>query len=267
MQGNRITIQITGREEDHGDVWLKDMLRQLQAWQKVLLESARVLDTPDVYVRVADLSHNSPSTFTLEVVPSGKDIESAARLVDGVHSTLRKLAANESPDLPFDTQALNAFKELASPIKQGYVEQSRVKFEDEWLEVDSTLPTSVDKVLGPDEFEDGSMTGRLEKINLHRNSNVFTLYSTMDHWQLRCVFDRSLRTDAVNAVDRHVTVFGRMKYKSRDAHPYEMRVEEIEVHPADENLPRLADLRGIAPGLTGGKTSVEYVAQIRNEWD
>lgn len=58
-----------------------------------------------------------------------------------------------------------------------------------------------------------------------------------------------------------------MKHKSRSAKPYEMDVEEIEIHPSEQNLPTMSELRGVAPDALEGQTTEEFLWDIRNEWD
>jgi transposase-like protein len=135
-----------------------------------------------------------------------------------------------------------------------------------------TLPSlagHIDTILGPDEYEYGSETGMLEKINVHDNQNVFTIYPTLRGVpKLRCIFPPRLRLEAVNAVARYVKVEGEMKFKShlRDKHPYEMVVQQIEIYPPEEELPTLKSLRGIIQNTHSELSSEEEIRKIRHEW-
>ena len=41
----------------------------------------------------------------------------------------------------------------------------------------------------------------------------------------------------------------------------------LELSVAAEALPTLSDLYGIAPGATGGKSSEQFVRELRDAWD
>lgn len=47
----------------------------------------------------------------------------------------------------------------------------------------------------------------------------------------------------------------------------ETRQIEVEVLDPTEQLPTLSDLFGIAPGATGGKSSEQFVRELRDSWD
>ena len=47
----------------------------------------------------------------------------------------------------------------------------------------------------------------------------------------------------------------------------ETRQIEVEVLDPTEQLPTLSDLFGIAPGVTGEKSSEQFVRELRDSWD
>jgi aspartyl/asparaginyl-tRNA synthetase len=106
----------------------------------------------------------------------------------------------------------------------------------------------------------------VEQINLHNGQNVFTIYPALEQGKVRCVFPKELRRKAIEAVGNYVTVEGRLKYKKGNEQPYEIEVEDIEIYPPEEDLPKLSDLRGLAADAFGNKSSEEVVREIRDEW-
>ncbi len=68
-----------------------------------------------------------------------------------------------------------------------------------------------------------------------------------------------------SAIDRHVQVFGELKYKRWDNFAYAVNVSDLEILPPDDELPSLFDLRGIAPNATGSQTAEEFVRVMRDE--
>ena len=109
------------------------------------------------------------------------------------------------------------------------------------------------------------MTGVLDQVDMQRGQNVFTIYPTTHQFvTLRLPSGATARI--VEAIGHYVHVYGQLKYKRRDSHPYEMLVQRIEVYPPEEELPTLEDLHGIAPDATGGCRAKSLYGTLRNEW-
>lgn len=119
----------------------------------------------------------------------------------------------------------------------------------------------------PEESFEGSVKGRLEAINLHDDKNTFRIYPVAGPSRVTCHFPEDLRDQAVAAVDRNVIVYGELKYKANAPFPDEIEVEKIEILPPDEDLPALMELRGVAKGAIGDRSVLEYLRQVRNEWE
>jgi hypothetical protein len=68
------------------------------------------------------------------------------------------------------------------------------------------------------------------------------------------------------ALDRFITVKGRLRYKTWDKHPYAISVSpgKIDIHEKDSDLPDIEELRGIAPDATGEMASEDFVRVIRD---
>lgn len=269
VDDNRITLQIVGSDTDNGDVRFDDFLKQLNAIKKALFETDRLVseseDGQSVYFRIVDLKHSSPAALVMEAVPVEGKPNNAVAILDTFYSVVTDIQQKQQAPPNFDYPALQAYKEL--PVyKNTSITRTRIFRSGSELSILSSLPTTVDKILGPDIYEHGSITGTIDQINIH-GQNVFTVYPLVRLPKLKCVFPRELRKRAIQAIGQHVSVYGRMKYKRRDIHPYEMEVERVEVHPDDEYLPSLSALRGAAPGATGRVTSEEFVRQLRDDWD
>jgi hypothetical protein len=65
-------------------------------------------------------------------------------------------------------------------------------------------------------------------------------------------------------LDRYVCVNGKLRYKRLEDFPYAIDAEEIEIMPFDDELPNLFDIRGIAPNLTSGRTTEDFLEAIRD---
>ena len=267
VDNNRITLQIVGSETDDGDVRFDDFLKQLNAIKKALTETDRLVseDGQSVYFRVVDLRHLSPAALEIEAVPIEGKRNNAIAVMDTFYSAVTEIQRKQQAPAFFDYPALQAFKELPT-YKNTSITRTTISRSGDELALSRSLPETVDKILGPDIYEHGSITGMIDQINIH-GQNVFTVYPLVRLPKLKCVFPKELRKQAIQAIGQHVTIYGRMKYKKRDLHPFEMDVESVDIHPEDDFLPSLGELRGTAPGITGRLTSDEFVRQLRDDWD
>ena len=102
----------------------------------------------------------------------------------------------------------------------------------------------------------------MEKLNLH-NATRFDVFPLIGPKQVACEFPPSLRQAVISAVDKYVCVFGKLRYKRLENFPYAINAEGLEVLP-QEDLPTLFDIKGMAPGLTGGRSTAEFLKEIRD---
>lgn len=86
---------------------------------------------------------------------------------------------------------------------------------------------------------------------------------------VKCYFKDDIVSDLIGALDRFIAVRGDCFYRedAKQGMPYKIMVNSIEVLPKSEDLPDWDDIAGIAPDLTGGLSSEEYVRRQRDEWD
>lgn len=266
MSGPRLTFQLEGSDEDRGDVRLSDFVKQLDSIQHALKETDRVLhEAPTAYFTIVDLSHRSPATVVIEEVPISANRTTGVSILSIFFASLLQIERGEMPP-QFDYDALQAYKGMTTLVGKR-VKRVQVRRDDQSVALTPDLGLRVDQILGPDDVEYGSVSGRLEQINLHAQ-RVFTIYPTAGLPKLRCVFPPELRAAAVGAVDRYVRVYGRLKFKRRldRSHPYEMVVERLEVAPPEDELPTLGSLRGIASDVELNEPSEAALRRIRDEW-
>jgi transcriptional regulator with XRE-family HTH domain len=120
---------------------------------------------------------------------------------------------------------------------------------------------------GHKQYAMGSISGWLDKINIHRDENVFNIYPIVGPAKgVPCKFGKALEHEAVQAVSKFVDVWGRLEYNPVDSFPQEVNVHKIEVRPDRDGLPKLADLRGVAPEATGEKLSEDFIGDLRDDW-
>lgn len=262
---DRITIRILGSERDGGDVRLSDFIDQLEAFAEALRQTERALSgnsSTYIYYKIVDLTHNSPATIVLEAVAKKRaPVTSRAvtkKFIDGVRVIRNKKRAPHGADIAM----LRAYKALASPkknIQRVELVQSSAKV----IPIDSVFSREVDKIIGPDIYSVGSVSGRLESINLH-NTLRFAIFPSVGPSRISCEFKSNLRPAVKEALDRYVTITGRLRYKEMDKYPYAIDVREIDIHEPDAELPNLYDIRGITEDSTEGQSAEDFVRSMRD---
>ena len=113
----------------------------------------------------------------------------------------------------------------------------------------------------------GTIDGKLEQINIHNNANTFRIYPSLPAASsISCKFSQELLEHVQGALGYFVSVSGECFYRPDAPFPYKIKVQEMRVLPPSSALPSLIELRGIAPEATGGKSSEQFVRELRDGW-
>jgi hypothetical protein len=279
MPQNRITVQLVGSLEDDWHVTLSAFLTQLEAIKAALKQTERLVsgeEEPSVYYRIVDLHHSSPATVVLEAVslatrperiphPRKRRVQKpdySHAIVAEFFTSLKDIREKKKAPRRADLQALEAYRNLAAPLEKN-ASGLKIINSDTSVDIDRNFRSAIDEIIGPDELVEGTISGMLERINLH-NAARFDIFPVIGPKQVTCDFKPSLRTAAVKAVDQHVLVTGKLRYKRLDNFPYAINAENIEILPLESDLPTLFDIEGMAPDLTEGKNSIDFLEEIRN---
>ena len=261
----KLTIQLRGAFEDGEHVRLFDFVQELEAVREALDE----IDSqffghghPTTDYRVVDLRHNSPAAVILEPFPLDPQKNNAAAVVDRLLNTIRNINEGSVP-ADIDSVTLEKIGKIAKPYKRR-VQEVLITCDNEQVRVPKTFEASIVKIIGEDQIFDGSFDGMLEMINFHGGVNRFNIYPTVGPARLNCRFSDELLKPAIEAVGKYVRVTGKIKQKQRDRFPYGIDAAQVETLPTEVDLPSFKDIRGIAPNLTGGMTSEDFVRSLRN---
>ncbi len=114
----------------------------------------------------------------------------------------------------------------------------------------------------PDFTSFGSAKGLVQTYNSHNRDKYFRLYGIFGE-KINCIFDEDLRNQARDSVDKNVTVHGVLKYHIGHITPYEIDVQQIEVHASDDEVASIKSLLGAAPHEVD---LIEELRRVRNEW-
>jgi hypothetical protein len=261
----RITVVIEGTPEDNGKVRLTEFIKQLEAVKSSLKHTERLISgeqDPVLYYKIVELSYNSPATVVIEAastVPQGQYLED--KTTKQLISNLRQVNRGRRP-ARVDLTALQSYQNLSSMLRQ-HVGKLEIKNGEKGVLIDRKFSTRIAKIIGPDELAEGSLSGTLEWLNLH-HTNRFHIYPSIGPKKVDCEFPPRLKPKVIAGVDRYVQVFGQLRYKRLEKFPYAINIEDIEILPAESELPTLYDLRGIAPHATGDVCAADFVRALRD---
>lgn len=263
MAPNIITLILKGSRKDKGDVRLDEFLHELDALRIALKQAERKAcgtQDPKSYYRIIGLSHNSPASVTIEGI--SRDIEKTKSTFTTFFSDLKHIRKEKTVPPDSDYQIIQAYRDLGAMRKKN-IDKVTIKNGDTEIIIDDKFVKNIDKAMGPDKVEIGSIYGRLEVLNLHINPH-FIIYPKIGPSKIDCAFDDSLREMVVKAIDHRVEVIGDIHFKSWDRYPHFIKVRELRII-YEENLPHLTELKGIAPKATGELSSLEFLRRVRGE--
>lgn len=251
-----------GYVSDDGHVPLSIFLHQLQAFVSAISRADELASggKRSTRARVVDLTHGSPATVTVELLPIRPEVDTRQRVLDILRGV------NDPGSMEDNSrQLLRAFSELSEPVGRR-IRSTTVRVNGDAIELSQELKHRIGVVLEAEESAWGAIDGRLEAINVHDQANVFYIYPVIGPTRIKCHFPELIRKAAVTSVDREIRVSGTLRYKARAPFPYEIEVENLEALPNDDELPTLASLRGISQNATEGVPSEVFVRRLRDAW-
>jgi len=262
----RITIQLVGAKNDQGDVRLGDFVDQLSVIKKALFERERLVsrtEQPQIDYKIVGLRRESPATIVLEPIALNGTRGYAEKVVAGFSRELRLIRREAKIVDEPDVHRLEAYRRIGHR-SDNLIAKVKIAVGKSPVTIDHVFKENVDKILGPDELVEGTISGMLEAVNFH-NANKFTLYPPIGARKINGTFDPTLRPKIKEAIGNFVTVLGKLRYKQWSPFPHGMIAEDVDIHEPDASLPSLSELRGAFAGITGDRNSVEFVDTLRDE--
>jgi hypothetical protein len=269
----RITIQAVGALEDNGDLRFAEFIEQLNAVRVALRHTERLVTgatEAQVYYRVVDLHKASPATIVLEPrpIPAAPDApptrDYSGPIVDTFFANLRHIMTQRTIPKNVDMLTVESYINLGVTVEK-HVTELVIANAGEQVTIARGFKSAVEAALGPDEFCEGSVTGTLDQVNIHKGTRRFYVYPIVGPARVSCEFPPHLRDDVKRGLDNYVRVTGELRYKKFDPFPYAVRASGIESLPPEDKLPTLLDIYGIAPDATGTLSAEEFLASIRDD--
>lgn len=254
---SQLTFKLVG--EDDGFVEFEDFVGFCDAIQRCLrvAEETAVGRTGKVRYRVIDLECSSA---VIKLEPRGKrDADAGRKTVALFRETVAALNRGQV-DPRMQPDALETFRSLAYPLTKHArrVVIGRTTLTDKYA-------STIGQLLDATNSYDGSVSGLLERINVHDDRNEFVVYPPIANRQVPCRFHDELLPQVREAIKRNVTVYGTLFYRPGAALPSRVHARSIDIHPSDDELPDLHAVRELGPWDTGGLSAVEFVRAIRDE--
>lgn len=269
MMRKRIAFHIEGPDKSNGHLEMPVFVKKIEHFLSLLKGSLKESNVEEVVFHVVGLSHSSPAIIECE--PIGKDMKTSVAAFDTVGKNLNCVRANNARILP--DAVLSAMENLSkfnpAKIARAEIRMNGSGNEDgQTYRLDDKFRECLIKARDEEERLISTVDGKLEQINIHNKANKFTIYPTLStSSSVTCKFPQKLLGAVQNALGSLVSVSGECVYRPDAILPYKIEVHEMEVLPPSEELPSLGDLFGIAPGMTGGKTSEQFVREIRDQWN
>ncbi len=268
INNKKIVVEFGGSDIDNEKVRLSEFITELASINKALQNIDCIISkssTPTMYYRITQLRQYSPATVEIQPVPKKEDIDYSLAVTDKFMSSLRSICNAESPP-DFDIKTLEAFGEIGNTLKKN-MSKINLRGNGFQIELKKDLSESIEKILGKDEIIQGSVSGILEALNIHGPNRRFTIYPIAGAKKIDCQFSNELLEKAISAVNKHIHLRGKVKYKKKATFPFGIIVEEIEIYPSEDKLPTIFELRGIAPNATGKLKSEDFISRIREEYE
>ena len=197
----------------------------------------------------------------VKIRPESKDDrDSTAREVAASFERgFRALTESKIAETSFSPRTQQSFVAIQKPLRRGSLAieltgRERHRLDYSTVSRKSKLPKQEMKSFG-------SVFGQVKAINIH-GDKVFHVYPASGPTRVACHFSDDMLQHVQNAIGRYVTVHGAIDYDSTETFPARVTVREIEI--CEEDRPKLKDLFGLVPDLTGGVESAAYIRAIRD---
>ena len=278
MAGEKIALTLEGPDENNGHLELSVFAEKIKHFLDLLNRSVKESSKERVVFRVVHLSHSSPATIECE--PAAREAEAAkVRGAEVASVAINVISRNmmyveEEETHHLSHPVLSAMERLAKfrPTKIARAEVRIIGGEDDNDEriykLDNRFKEHLSDARRIEEKIISTIDGKLERINIHNNTNTFRIYTSLPAFSsVNCEFPPNLLERVQNSLGLFVSVSGECFYRPKASFPYKMNVREMEVLPPTDELPTLSDLYGIAPSATGNQSSEQFVRGLRERWD
>ncbi len=254
-----IYLTIPGEPGEHAS--LDDFIAAGTALRKTLKHVERCVSAGEsrLDLRVSELKVSSALLSVMPNTESG-DCELWDEVQFVHRDTFARLEKGDKTlDSRLDYMALSAFEGFITPLKRG-----KASLSVDGVTLSERFIATLHEVMEPIPPTKGSVVGMVEELNVH-GKHTFVLFPAIPDSEVQCVFQECDYPLVHSAIRKHVTVFGTLTYGRGRAFPVKAKMDSLEVHPTDSEIPTLASMEGMLIGEKHGE-SVSLVRAMRDEW-
>ena len=164
-----------------------------------------------------------------------------------------------------EPELLEHFRDIAFGVGQDF-KNAAISNGESRVELDETFESNLSKLTSEEDVSFGSFEGTLDAANIHEETRRFWIYPKLGPQRVRCDFMPGTAEQIRGALGQIVRVIGLKFFHPASPYPFRIKVKEFEV-VSHEGRVSIESLRGIAPGATAEMSAVEFVRQIRHEWE
>ena len=260
-----LTFTLMGAERHQGFVELSELADCLERIKECLRATERCITKkkPSLTYLVHQMTVGSPAVCTLKAKKPQRGIDYSREAFGLLRSTVASLECGDKKlDPRLDHDALRSFRKFGE-IGHRSDERDRCKLIVDRTPVTYSFLIAADKALEIQESSYGSVSGVLEKIDVHGRYS-FAIFLPIGGHQVACSFHPELMHDVQAALRKTVTVYGKLHYVADRMIPIKADVDQIESHEPAEILPKLTAMAGCLSHLSDD--SLTLAGRIRNEW-
>jgi len=266
MTDHIIKLTVEGMPRDNGQVRLEAFVDELTKLHSALARLDKTLSKGrrNCHFAIIGLSYTNPTQTIVEPRVNPRGVDNREQIYSEFSGLIN---AVERDEIPFnvDYSLLGDIRALASPVGVKF-RTARIKINGFTHELTEHLAKQIDAHLAEQEECYSTIEGMLEKINVHNDANVFTIYPDVGPTRISCNFNPELVDEAISAIRRRVAISGVARFRKQSPFPHHVDVSHIEIYGPEDELPIFEDLRGRAPDATGYLSSEDFIRELRNGW-
>ena len=283
MADERLIVRMDGLSEDGGAILGRHFMgvisNTLALLKQADKEQAAGEKGPKSDFFVVDASHNSPYQVEIACQLQGGDrssypaINSPVLAVDNAFRNIQKGKADNisAPMMAKIEKLIDPCRAKASH-RLKFLEIGFVNGRDNTplVPIDSSFIDQVHQSRAREFACHTVVSGPAEMLDLRKKKKGGKIQMKVLRLggEVTCILDSNLHERAINAMGKVAVVRGLGHYRPNAFHPYQIEVtndNDIDILDLNSGAPKLSELEGAFPGLTGGKSVAEYLREIRGD--
>ncbi len=222
---------------------LDDFLSELGNIKKTLdslNEDLHPNGTGQLSYEIVKLRKESPTY--VEILPRTKG-NKINGLIDNFYEGLKFIPQGKIPK-DYSTNTIKAYSQIGLSTTRNelifYGSNKKNK-----LKIKESFDKYINEIEQPRIFtEHGSISGKLDALNFHGTKKILTIYPNYAP-AVNCIIDENFLSVIEKAIQKKVTITGKIKRKINEKYPFEIFVENIKIHKSSEEIPKVDELWGM----------------------